>query len=666
MDNFTRLRKALYEGYGPGDPAGYLRLAEALSGSNSDLDPVTNAMTQLHARVQGSSGGDDLEPGIWSVLGLSPYADKYLGAALRGKPEASSRLRMAAEQTGCLRSGFSVASAAGLRPFDTVITAQALKQRGDEDLLVEALDYAVRSGFASLEHEIRLLLSPDLPMGVRLEAEMALASMGLAGNAPPASVSVWQRHSDTPLAAMDGLLQSVFYGDPVQPGKGGGGGIGTLIRALGGALSAGNVVADDRTPGSLEAGKHRNFRTGMPVVTLACRNSRHGSAGLLLREWLSAGHLLERLAVYLESQDPAGFVIAAHRIRRTTELLLRSLAGIIGVVHVRYLDDASLAVAQAARELGIPVAMTLTPDPHRSVCGPDGSIIPRKGAALHELLNRIFIGDQLLAMSRGIVAIGKNAFSGPLAEWFPQLEDTRGSVRAGIDEGVDTEPALAGIEPARMLVAPDLALRLSPERLDKPAIICVGRLNPVKGQVNLARAWAESSLWKRYNLIFIGGDLEAPDGDERTIRDAIRAVLREELAGRLCHLPAQDNEVVRTLLAWFSERNPAAGTDLYVCPSLKEEFGLSILEAMAAGLPVCAPLKGGAGTYVRHGINGFLVDTRNTDSLRTDLEALLVNELSNRSRMDNLKAMARATVEESYSLKAMAAGYARFYERMRA
>ena len=36
----------------------------------------------------------------------------------------------------------------------------------------------------------------------------------------------------------------------------------------------------------------------------------------------------------------------------------------------------------------------------------------------------------------------------------------------------------------------------------------------------------------------------------------------------------------------------------YVCGSLKEEFGLAILEAMAAGLPVVAPAGGGPATYV--------------------------------------------------------------------
>lgn len=623
-------------------------------------------MARLHALAQDASGRGDVEPWLWGVLGSSPYADKYLGAALRVQPEAGSRLGIASEKKGAIRSGFSVAASAGLQPFSEARTAGALRDRGDDGLLVEALHYAARCGYTGLEGAIRPLLDHGQPMGVRLEAAMALSTLGLSSPAQSALHTMlppgW---TDSPERG-NGLLQSVFYGDPGQPGRGGGGGIGTLLRALGGALSEGKPGSGASAPGGREPGERLNSWTGMPVVTLACRNSRAGPPGLPPREWLGAGHLIERLAVYLQSQDPAGFVVAAHRIERAAGMFLNSLSGLIGVVHVRYLDDASLAVARAARSLGIPVAMTLTPDPHRSVCGPDGAIIPRKGAALHELLNRIFIGDQLLSLSRGVVAIGKHAFAGPLAEWFPQLEDTRGSVRAGIDEGVDTGPSRTDIDPARMLAAPDLALRLSPERLGEPAIVCVGRLNPVKGQVNLARAWAEGNLWKRYNLVFIGGDLEAPDREERDIRDGIRAVAREELEGRLCHVPAQDNDVVRALLAWFAARNPEAGSDLYACPSLKEEFGLSILEAMAAGLPVCAPLNGGAGTYVRHGINGFLVDTRNAATLRADLEAVSAYYAHDRSRIENLKVQAKRTVEEAYSLKAMAAGYARFYERMRA
>ena len=49
---------------------------------------------------------------------------------------------------------------------------------------------------------------------------------------------------------------------------------------------------------------------------------------------------------------------------------------------------------------------------------------------------------------------------------------------------------------------------------------------------------------------------------------------------------------------------------VYVCGSLKEEFGLALIEALAAGLVVVGPDGGGPATYIEDGVTGFLVDTR--------------------------------------------------------
>jgi glycosyltransferase involved in cell wall biosynthesis len=52
-----------------------------------------------------------------------------------------------------------------------------------------------------------------------------------------------------------------------------------------------------------------------------------------------------------------------------------------------------------------------------------------------------------------------------------------------------------------------------------------------------------------------------------------------------------------------------------VSASRKEEFGLAIVEALAAGLPVVAPLAGGPATYVEDGRTGYLVDTGDPTAL---------------------------------------------------
>jgi glycosyltransferase involved in cell wall biosynthesis len=54
---------------------------------------------------------------------------------------------------------------------------------------------------------------------------------------------------------------------------------------------------------------------------------------------------------------------------------------------------------------------------------------------------------------------------------------------------------------------------------------------------------------------------------------------------------------------------------VYVCSSLKEEFGLALVEALASGLVVVGPTAGGPATYIDDGVTGVLVDTRRPDEV---------------------------------------------------
>jgi glycosyltransferase involved in cell wall biosynthesis len=67
--------------------------------------------------------------------------------------------------------------------------------------------------------------------------------------------------------------------------------------------------------------------------------------------------------------------------------------------------------------------------------------------------------------------------------------------------------------------------------------------------------------------------------------------------------------------------------DLYLAPAELESFGVAALEARCAGLPVVAMASGGVGEFVRHGVEGFLVDSHRTMAevaagLLTDLPLL--------------------------------------------
>ena len=66
--------------------------------------------------------------------------------------------------------------------------------------------------------------------------------------------------------------------------------------------------------------------------------------------------------------------------------------------------------------------------------------------------------------------------------------------------------------------------------------------------------------------------------------------------------------------------------DVFVLPSFREGFPMTILEAMAAGVPVVATRIGGVDECIDHGSDGFLIPTRDPHAIAEAVEAILENE----------------------------------------
>jgi glycosyltransferase involved in cell wall biosynthesis len=126
-------------------------------------------------------------------------------------------------------------------------------------------------------------------------------------------------------------------------------------------------------------------------------------------------------------------------------------------------------------------------------------------------------------------------------------------------------------------------------------------------------------LAERVNVVIVGGDLAHPSPDEQSTLERIRraAVGTEKgvvtLAG---HMASAD---VHDMMAYAASHG-----GVYVCASDKEEFGLAIVEALAAGAVVVAPERGGPRTYVEDGTTGVLCDTMSVSSLRDAIVDALV------------------------------------------
>ena len=97
--------------------------------------------------------------------------------------------------------------------------------------------------------------------------------------------------------------------------------------------------------------------------------------------------------------------------------------------------------------------------------------------------------------------------------------------------------------------------------------------------------------------------------------------------------------------------------DLFVLPSLYEGLPLSVLEAMAAGVPVVATAAGGTGEVIRDGETGTLAPPGNSHALADGIRSALAD----RERALRLAAAARQLVEREHSTSAMVAATSRLY-----
>ena len=369
--------------------------------------------------------------------------------------------------------------------------------------------------------------------------------------------------------------------------------------------------------------------------------------------------------------------VAAERgIRRALIAL-----GPVDVLHLRMADVGSMAASSVARELNIPVVFTLAPDPHGVIRALDvaGSLTAANFGDVDEHEHYWFrhrLVSRLAADAEHTVLFPRPAVRDELQELLGIDIDESPEQYTVVPEGIDLvtiDDALLEVEARNGTRAADehaaideldaLIVALPEHRRGLPIALSVGRLHRVKGMATIVEAWAtDPALFERCNLVIVGGDLLAPSADEQSQLDAIDRVLRENprAADGLVLAGHRPNDVVSRWLAVtrLGSGDLIGASGIYVCGSLKEEFGIAILEALAAGLVVVTPDAGGPATYVDDGVTGILVDTGSATGVRRGMtEALQIAARDDAARVD----AARGIVRERFTVQAMATALERVY-----
>jgi glycosyltransferase involved in cell wall biosynthesis len=175
-----------------------------------------------------------------------------------------------------------------------------------------------------------------------------------------------------------------------------------------------------------------------------------------------------------------------------------------------------------------------------------------------------------------------------------------------------------------------------------PLVGIVGRLHRQKGVDLAIEAWARLPEGGRPHLAVIG------DGPERT---ALEAATRSAGLGSRVHFTG-----------WITPAGECLPElDLLLLPSRWEGLPNTLLEAMAAGVPVAAAAVGGVPGLVEEGITGRLLPPGDPAAIA----AAVTGFLADRGGAARMAGAARAKVAAGHASAAVLARYLALYDKIR-
>jgi 1,2-diacylglycerol 3-alpha-glucosyltransferase len=167
-------------------------------------------------------------------------------------------------------------------------------------------------------------------------------------------------------------------------------------------------------------------------------------------------------------------------------------------------------------------------------------------------------------------------------------------------------------------------------RKDDVVLIYTGRLGPEKNLIFLLRAFnGVAQAFDNVKLLMVG------DGPER-----------DNLEDRVNHMSIQNRVIFTGMVPYHSLPGYLALADVFVTASITEVHPLSVIEAMAVGLPVLGIQSPGVGDTIENGETGFIVPEE-------DLAAYTAKMVRLVTQVDERRAMGKKAREaaEKYSIE---------------
>ncbi len=203
--------------------------------------------------------------------------------------------------------------------------------------------------------------------------------------------------------------------------------------------------------------------------------------------------------------------------------------------------------------------------------------------------------------------------------------------------------SIAGVDTARFAPQPDWRLQVRQDLAipsDALLLAYIGRMHPEKGVLELCGAFVRIAVQvPQAHLLLVGPD---------------EGVLAQALS-----MSAQVRERIHLVGLTQQPEKYMAAADIFCLASYREGFGLSLIEAAAAGLPSVASRICGVTDAVVDGVTGLLVPVRDVEALSQALIALAERP----AFRFQLGLNARARAEKDFSQQALLRAWLGFYEK---
>jgi len=311
-------------------------------------------------------------------------------------------------------------------------------------------------------------------------------------------------------------------------------------------------------------------------------------------------------------------VVALHRKPGFRPSLALQIAGVAarfnaGIIHCHHYSPFVYGQLATLRSRGLRVVFT-----------EHGRLSDAPPSAKRRLANRF-----IARLPGAFYAVSEDVRRHVMAEGFQA--GRVGVIYNGIEPGVMPGPAERD-ESRRAMSMTDEAF----------VIGAVGRLDRVKDLGTLIDAFViVRQRMPLARLVIVGGGLERLRLEQRVAQSGVQRAVT--FTGH--------RDDVRKLLPGF---------DVFVNSSISEGVSLTILEAMASGVPVVATRVGGTPEVIEDDVNGVLVSPRNP----WELAAAIVEIASDRDRAAAIAAAGRTRVETAFTSDGMIARYAHVYDSL--